>query len=104
VFRAQRRAAQTGLFIPLNAGTVSAPYGGNQVDVLLHGILGGGTFNLASGIELGSADKVEAARLLPGGIALSCLFIKSVQPQHRVVVRALGKAVHVFLSLSKSIL
>ena len=83
-----------------NAGTVSAPEGSNQVDVLLHGILGGGPFDLAPGIELGGADKVEATRPFPGSIALSCLFKKRVQLQHRVVVRALGKAVHVVLSLS----
>ena len=89
---------------PVNDGAVSAPKGGSQVDVLLHGILGGGAFDFSPRIELGGADKVEAVRPLPGGIALSCLFIKSVQLQHCVVVWALGKAVHVFLSLSKSVL
>ena len=87
---------------PSTTAPVSAPKGGNQVDVLLHGILGGRAFDFSPRIELGGADKIEAARSVPGGIALSRLFIKSVQLQHRVVVRALGKAVHVFLSLSKS--
>jgi hypothetical protein len=40
-----------------NAGTVSAPEGSNQVDVLLHGILSGRAFDLAPGIELGGAIK-----------------------------------------------
>jgi hypothetical protein len=49
---------------PVKGGAFSAPLGGNQVDVVLHGILDGDAFDLALDIELGAADRVAAARVL----------------------------------------
>jgi L-alanine-DL-glutamate epimerase-like enolase superfamily enzyme len=47
-------------------------------------------------------DKVEAARPLARRVTFGRLFIKSVQFQHRVIVRAFSQAIHVLLSFCKS--
>ena len=67
--RTTYRNPHKGSFLQVWGGyTGSAPQCGDQVDVLLHGVLGGGAFDLAPRVVLGAGDEVEPSRPLPRGI------------------------------------
>lgn len=70
----------------------------------MHGVPCGHSSDSVPSVELGTPNQVKAAWRFTCDIALSRLFVKGIEPQQSLVVGALGKAVHVALGFSKSIL
>ncbi len=87
-----------------SGGVGSARQRGDQIDVLLHGLLGREAVKLAPGVELGRGNEIEPARPFPCCIAFGRLLEKGIKLQHGFVIWALAKAVHLLLSLNESVL